>query len=516
MAELVVSNPDDKLANLFADYAQRTDKGLVLRLPHDLPTVVTLRRLGIATPAPILTQYTYPKRWDGKDVFHVQRVTTEMLTMEPRCYVLNTMGTGKTACPIYALDFLKRVGQAKRAIIFAPLSTLYATWMREITVTNTGLKGVVAHHRDRKKRLMTLREDADFYITNHAGIEVMFERLMELASQGWIDTMVIDELAVFRNAGKRTKLIKKLADKMKWVWGMTGAPAPNAPTDVFQQAKIITPHRVPKYFGTFRDDLMVKVSEFKWVPKINAVEKAYEALQPSVRFTLEDVTELPPYISRMMDVPMGVKQKHVYETLRKSCLMLFGQEQVSAVNAGVLLNKLLQVSLGYVYTSSGKTVTLDNDARLKAVLDILDSGPGAALLFIPYKHALQGFYEAIKAAGWNVAPPVSGDTSLAERSDIFAGFQQGAYKVLPAHPACLAHGITLTEADTAIWAGPIASLEQYDQANARIRRVGQTKKQQFLHLQSTPAEKKLYRLLCDRQNIQDALLQLFEDVEIPT
>jgi SNF2 family DNA or RNA helicase len=85
------------------------------------------------------------------------------------------------------------------------------------------------------------------------------------------------------------------------------------------------------------------------------------------------------------------------------------------------------------------------------------------------------------------------------------------YHVLLAHPQCLAHGITLTAADTVIWFAPVTSLEIYDQANHRIRRVGQQHKQLILHLQSTPVEKKIYKLLQNKQKVQDQLLKLFED-----
>jgi SNF2 family DNA or RNA helicase len=80
---------------------------------------------------------------------------------------------------------------------------------------------------------------------------------------------------------------------------------------------------------------------------------------------------------------------------------------------------------------------------------------------------------------------------------------------LNAHPQCLAHGLTLTAADTVVWFGPITSLEIYDQANARIRRVGQKQKQQFLHLQGTPTEKRLYSMLINKQNVQNQLLEMF-------
>ena len=106
---------------------------------------------------------------------------------------------------------------------------------------------------------------------------------------------------------------------------------------------------------------------------------------------------------------------------------------------------------------------------------------------------------------------VSGDTPAKQRSEIFNLFQNTVkYKVLVAHPAVVAHGLTLTAATTCVWYGPVTSLEQYDQACARIRRVGQSHRQLFIHMHSSPIEKYVYRLLIDKINAQDQLLQLLE------
>jgi SNF2 family DNA or RNA helicase len=82
--------------------------------------------------------------------------------------------------------------------------------------------------------------------------------------------------------------------------------------------------------------------------------------------------------------------------------------------------------------------------------------------------------------------------------------------VLLAHPACLHHGITLTAATTIVWYSPVTSLEIYEQANARIRRVGQQHKQLFLHIQSTAVERKVYAMLRSKQRMQDRFLDLIK------
>jgi SNF2 family DNA or RNA helicase len=102
---------------------------------------------------------------------------------------------------------------------------------------------------------------------------------------------------------------------------------------------------------------------------------------------------------------------------------------------------------------------------------------------------------------------VHGDTK--DRNTIFNDFQNSVkYRVLLAHPQCVHHGLTLTAATTIVWYSPMPSLEVYEQANARIRRVGQRHKQQFLHLQATPVERKVYQMLRTKQKLQDKFLDL--------
>jgi hypothetical protein len=156
-------------------------------------------------------------------------------------------------------------------------------------------------------------------------------------------------------------------------------------------------------------------------------------------------------------------------------------------------------------------VPLDNEKRIEALVDAINATDRKVLVFAPFKHALGGISDALTAEGIEHAV-VSGDTPANDRAQVFNLFQNtDKYRVIVAHPQCLAHGITLTAADTIIWFAPVTSLEIYDQANHRIRRVGQKHKQLLLHLQSTPVERKIYALLQKKQRVQEKFLELFEE-----
>ena len=494
------------LANLFPSAKQVTLEGRsMLIVRHGGDETRLLRNMGFDVPTPILSHYD----WEGGTPFDVQKKTSAMLTMNKRAYVLNGMGTGKTKASLWSWRYLNRRGEAGKLLVVAPLSTLNFTWAREVFQTLPGVK-VQVLHGTKQKRLQRLSDpEADVYIINHDGLAVIADAL---AQRPDIDTCVLDELAVYRNGtAARTKITRKVIANMQWVWGMTGSPTPNAPTDAWAQCTLITPTTVPMYFNRFRDEVMYKVTQFKWAPKQGALDKVLEVMQPAVRFTLDDVVELPDLVERTVDIEMGPKQAKVYKQMEEQAHIMVQSKEITAMNAGAVLNKLLQISTGYVYTREGDVVTLDNDERLTALVDAINSTDRKVIVFVPFVHALEGIEKRLTSEGYDVRT-VSGATGRREREEAFNLFQNtSAVKVLVAHPQCMAHGLTLTAADTIIWFAPMPNLEIFEQANARIRRIGQKHKQQVLMFSATKAEQKMYAKLRAKQKVQNMLLEMFAD-----
>jgi SNF2 family DNA or RNA helicase len=417
--------------------------------------------------------------------------------------------TGKTRSALWAWDYLRGKGDAKKLVVAAPLSTLTFTWAKEAFDVLPHRKAVVLHGA-KKRRLQRLADpDAEIFIVNHDGVATILDDLLERDD---IDTLIIDELATYRNGtAERTKVMRKLAARMRWVWGMTGSPTPNAPTDAWAQASIVTPATTPRYYNRFRDEVMVRLTQFKWHPKRDSADTVFRLLQPAVRFTLDDVTELPDLVERVVDVDLGPNQKRVYERMKEAAYASIASQEITAQNAGAVLNKLLQISAGWVYASDGSTIALDNDARLDAISDAVAATEEKVLIFVPFVHALQGIAARLSADG-NEVWRVSGATPKSERDDVFRLFQStDRIKALVAHPQCMAHGLTLTAASTIIWAAPTTSLEIFEQANARIRRIGQRKKQQILMFQATDAERRMYSRLRSKQKVQNLLLDMFAE-----
>jgi len=496
------------VANLFPSSKQFVFRGKPrLVLPHDIQATLTLRQLGMDVPAPVMSQYDWPHP-PSKPPFEVQKKTVAMLTTCPRAYVLNDMGTGKTASAVWAFDYLASNGYATKMLVVCPLSTMEETWLRHVIEFTPDRKAVVLSGTATRRKRLLADQSADIYIINHDGVQVVLD---ELYKRPDIDCVCIDELAVYRNArANRTKAMTKFVARRPWVWGLTGRPAPHEPTDVWAQCQIVTPHTVPTRWTTFRDDLMFKVGAFNWVSKDNAVETAVMAMRPAVRFSMDDVTELPDLVFETVTTPMESKQAQAFEMMRASAVAKIASHQIDAMNAGAVLNKLLQISAGWVYTRDGHILDMKGTGRLRRVEDDVEANSGKTIVFVPFVSALDGVADALTRAGNRVAK-ISGATPSRERTDIFAGLQtHDLYDVLVAHPQCMAHGVTLTAANQIIWYAPTTSLEIFEQANARIRRVGQKKKQIIRMYVGSTAERRIYTILRSRQKVQDKMLELFQ------
>lgn len=498
--QMLVVPPAPGVLAMFSSEPSLPDGNKVIR--HGMRETLLLRHLGYQVPNPMRLYYD----WRGGKPFTVQEKTCEMLTEHARAYVLNHMGTGKTKTALWSWDYLNSQGLAKKLLVVAPLSTLNFVWARETFATLPGRR-VQVLHGSKQDRLDRLGVDADIYVINHDGLKVIWS---ELQARADIDTLVLDELAVYRNNSDRSKKMRKFAARFNIVWGMTGAPMPNEPTDVWSECMIVTPNTVPKFKHHARDMLMTKISNYIWKPKPDAVARAFSWMQPSVRYALDDVVELPPLISRTVDVPLTPEAMQVYGRVATAMKAMVKDKTITALNAGAAMNKLLQIAGGWVYTNKPTFVRVDPTPRILALTDLIESAEHKVLVAIPYRHMIAGISKIFSMKEVNIDHAVvHGDTP--DRDRIFNIFQNtDKYRVLLCHPQCVAHGITLTAADMSIWYLPITSLDIYDQFNARFRRVGQAHKQQLIHLQATPVEKKIYRMLREHQKLQNSFLELVE------
>lgn len=210
---------------------------------------------------------------------------------------------------------------------------------------------------------------------------------------------------------------------------------------------------------------------------------------------------------------MSTEQADHYAQLIEHSKTVVTGDLVTAVNAGVLLSKLVQVSCGAVYSTEGKATFIPATKRLAVLKEIIDGAQKKVIVFAPYRAVLrmiEGFL--IKTYGSDRVAYIDGSISKGDRFEIMKKFQeQKTLKVLVAHPKPISHGVTLTAADTNVWYAPITSNDIYSQANGRIYRISQDSKTNVINLFASKAEEKIYKGLISKKENQDILLELIRE-----
>jgi SNF2 family DNA or RNA helicase len=454
--------------------------------------------------------YKFPGRFKP---FQAQIETANFLTMHDRAFCLNSMGLGKTVTSLWAYDYMRDARIVKKVLVICPLSTMERTWADEVFRTFPHLTCTVLYG-SRERRIKLLKQDSDVYVINTDGIKTIET---ELAKRDDIDLVIVDEMAMFRNSGtERWKTLDKICNKQtpRRIWALTGAPIPHEPTDAWAQCRIVNPANplVPKYFGRFRDMVMRQVTQFKWMPRDDALQTVHKVMQPAVRFALDDCIDLPEQTFIDRDVQMTDDQKKAYKTMLDKLVAEFAQGDVLAVNEAVKANKLVQIACGVAYGKDGEHIKIDNSSRIEVLKEVIAESEGKVLVFVPLTGVLEDVVSQL-SADWSVAA-IHGGTPKAERDQIFKDFQNAATPhVLVANPSTMSHGLTLTAATTIAWYAPIHSNDVYEQACARVRRPGQTRTTVIVHIAASDIERRIYSRLRKKQKLQGALLEIMKGTE---
>ena len=465
----------------------------------------TLSGLNINVPSPITKRYSWPGQHKP---FDHQKSTASFLTMNKKSFCFNEQGTGKTASAIWAADYLMTQGKIKRVLVVCPLSIMYSAWRNDL-FSFAMHRTVDVAHGNKEKRKKIINGGAEFIIINYYGVEVVKDEI----ANGGFDLFIVDEATHYKNAQtKRWKTLNKLIGDNDWLWMMTGTPAAQSPVDAYGLAKLVNPMAVPRFFGSWRDMVMWKVTQFTWKPKETAKDTVFQALQPAIRFTKEECLDLPDMVYTKRFVEMTKQQQQYYDTLRKKMVMQVAGEDVTAANAAINLNKLLQISAGAIYTDDGDTVQFDIKNRYQVLKEVITESSQKVLIFVPFRHTIDLLTEKLARDGVT-SEVIRGDVSASKRTDIFSRFQHDPDpEVLVIQPQAAAHGVTLTAANTVVWWGPTPSLETYAQANARVHRSGQKYKCTVIQLAGSAAEKRIYRMLDARINVHTEMINLYKEI----
>jgi SNF2 family DNA or RNA helicase len=492
-----------------------------LAVPHTVDVWHVLKNLGVNVEnyEPMRWYYPYPKLYGRYDPMPHQSETSVFCTANKRCFILNEMRTGKSASVLWAGDYLRKAKQVKRTLILCTMSCMDRVWRQAIF----GLfpdRTVAVLHGSHEQRLALLKQDFDYFILNHDGLKVGYgnkkaggfhAELVAMAKSGKLNLIIMDEGSEFRNASTdRWKALKAITVHVNRIWWLTGTPTPGGPEDAWAQCMIVNPSRVPSYFTAWRDKVMYQVTKYKWAVKDGHDKLVHEALQPAVRYKKSEVLDMMPVTYEDREAALTDEQLAAYRNIKAQGVLASKSGAVTAVNAAVLLGKMLQIGAGAVRNDEGGIVEYTPTPRLRALDEIIEQSNAKVIVFAPYK-AIVDMLVAHVSKKHTVAF-IDGRVTGRKRNDIIQAFQdQHDPVVLVAHPKTTGHGLELSAADTVVWFAPMHSVDLYEQANNRIMSGLQKCSMGVYHIGCTTLEWRIYKALRAGVNMQQEMLKLYDE-----
>ena len=412
--------------------------------------------------------------------YDYQEYATQWILDKEKAGLLLDMGMGKSVITLTAIDELMfDYFEVSKVLVIAPLRVAESTWDEEAAkwdhLKHLKISKVLGTEKERINALYT---KADIYIINRENVKWLVDK----CGKDWpFDMVVIDELSSFKShRAQRFKALRKVRPFMKRVVGLTGTPAPNGLIDLWSQiylldggerlGKTITGYRERYFLPDKRNQHIV----FTYKLKEGAEEAIYEKLSDiCVSMKAEDYLKLPERINNIIPIHLPKKAKEKYDQLERDLLLPLKDSDIVANTAGVLANKLLQMSNGAVYDEDGDVQEIHN-AKLKALEDTIEAANGKpVLIFYSYKHDLDRIKKHLKRD----------DLTVLDTSEDVKNWNEGKIPIMLAHPASAGHGLNLQAGgNIIIWFGLTWSLELYSQANARLYRQGQKQNVIIHHL----------------------------------
>lgn len=436
-----------------------------------------------------------------------QKYATTHIINNPSAGLFLDMGLGKTVTTLTAIDDLLFLGEINKVLIIAPLRVAEDTWSTEIDkwdhLKHLKISKVLG---DPKQRIRAMNTPADIYVTNRENVEWLVKQYFDK----WpFDMVVIDELSSFKSSKAiRFRALKKVRPYFKRIVGLTGTPAPNSLIDLWPQlylldggqrlGKTITGYREQYFNPGNRNQYVV----FNWSLKDGAEAAIHNKISDiCISMMAKDYLDIPKRMDNQIDIKLPEDVLKKYKQLEKDLVMEIGENDITAANAAVLTNKLLQMANGAAYSENHEVVQI-HEEKLKALLDIIEASNGKpVLVFYNFKHDFDRIVNFLRSNKLK-AVGIGGSEDIKK-------WNNGEIPIMLIHPASAGHGLNLQAGGNIIvWFGLTWSLELYQQANARLHRQGQKENVIIHHLiASDTVDEDVMKALGNKEINQNMLLE---------
>jgi SNF2 family DNA or RNA helicase len=417
-----------------------------------------------------------------------QEQAADFLYEHDRAMILAPVGAGKTAITLTAMRDMLADGVVERFLVLAPKRVCTDVWPVEHWKWAPDVSIAIAVGTPAQRKA-ALGGGAQIIVTN-------YDNIQWLATQNLahIDGIVYDELTRLKNpSGARFKALNKVIDKINIRWGLTGSFTSNGLEDVFGQCKIVDQSLLGRSKGAFQQQYFVLINKDygDWAPRVGALPQVMERIKPAT-YLLEPgeyKDKLAPLHTVELRCDMDMAD---YNTMKKEFVL----NDVVAINAAVVTQKLQQMASGFLYTDAGPVwLSSHKFDRLEELL--AENQRANTIVVYQYKEELAELKRRFPHA------QTLDDDRAIER------WNAGQVELLLVHPKSAGHGLNLQHGGHhMVFLSLPWSLELYEQTIGRLHRSGQ-KHDVWCYVMLTyeTIDEKIWGALHDKRALSDIALE---------
>jgi SNF2 family DNA or RNA helicase len=399
--------------------------------------------------------------------------------------LLMEMGCGKTLTAIGITGILYQFGLISRVLVVPPLSIL-SVWEEEFRdyadfpYTLTVLKGSSSKKR---KQLEEVQGDGlQIVVVNYESARIIADDLLGYDA----DLIIADEAhKIKENRSKVSRAMHMLGDRASYKLLLTGTLITNKELDVFSEYRFLNSSIFGTSFYSFRNRYFDMVGYGNHIPRFRKwmTDDFLRRLHSiAFRVTKAECLDLPEITEEVRPVQLEAKAQKIYDQLEQDSVAELKNGEVTAMNVLTKLLRLSQVTGGHINDDDTGEHHIST-AKIEALSDVIDSvleENRKVVVMARFVLELDDIEEMLRKKKTGYACVRGGVKDRAEEVHRFQ--TDPSCHVFVGQVAAAGLGITLTAASTMVFYSLDYSMSNFDQAKARIHRVGQKENCHYIYL----------------------------------
>lgn len=493
-------------------------------------------------------EYSIPDiQFKIKPFEHQKRIIAFILNT-PANAVFADPGTGKTFCAIMAFQHRLRTGRCKKVLVVTPAAIIRPSWYEDIKAFSDIKARIVknkylwswmhptkkTHHKKMSAAIKSIRkkdgnmkpdeellwnEDRDLkdvLASDYEMFVVSYDTLArneEIFANAGFDAIILDESTCIKNpTGKRTKVLHKLGENVKYRTIMTGTPITNSIEDIWSQMHFID-DSLGANITEFRNRWMMVHPYVKmaFIKRKGAEEDITDIIKDSCIWVKKDeCLDLPDRMVIKRNIQMTPKMEKIYEDMLIDNVAILNKETDSAAVAfnplGVAI-RLRQITGGFVSDEDGGVVEIEGATdvpKIEIVKEIANMYE-KVIIWAIYTKDIDNLVYALNYKNCAV---IDGRTKdIAKELSAFRSNK----KFMIAHPGSARFGLTMTWCRCAIFYSYDQNVESYLQARDRIYRIGQKEKVDEYILMGSDIDRLTFKAMSEKVDFSKLCLEYINE-----